>query len=230
MLSTEILYLIYLSTGFTVGLGHCIGMCGPIVVSLTLNLSAKSVIPANFLYNSGRIITYMLMGGVMGATGSFTVVTANIASLQRAVMLAAGGLIVIMALAMSGWIPLERIFGDHFNPGGIISKGFSKLSRVKSNTVFFPLGLWLGLLPCGPVYTALIGTVRAGMDAKTAVEGAVIGMGLMMAFGVGTVPALILVAKLTGLGRLKSRKIVYKFSSVLMILIGVYFIIKAIRH
>jgi sulfite exporter TauE/SafE len=230
MLSTETLYLIYLSTGFTVGLGHCIGMCGPIVVSLTLNLSGKGVILPNFLYNSGRIITYMLMGGVMGATGSFTVVTANIASLQKAVMLVAGVLIVIMGLAMSGWIPLGRIFGDHSKPGGIISKGFSKLSRVKSNTVFFPLGLWLGLLPCGPVYTALIGAARAGMEAKTTFEGTIIGVGLMFAFGVGTVPALILVAKLADLGWLKSREIVYKFSSVLMILIGVYFIIKAIRY
>lgn len=230
MLSTETLYLIYLSTGFTVGWGHCIGMCGPIVVSLTLNLSGKGVILPNFLYNSGRIITYMFMGGVMGATGSFTVVTANIASLQKAVMVVAGVLIVIMGLAMSGWIPLGRIFGDHFNPGGIISKGFSKLSRVKSNTVFFPLGLWLGLLPCGPVYTALIGAARAGMEAKTTFEGTIIGVGLMFAFGVGTVPALILVAKLADLGWLKSREIVYKFSSVLMILIGVYFIIKAIRY
>jgi sulfite exporter TauE/SafE len=230
MLSTDILYLIYLSTGFTVGLGHCIGMCGPIVVSLTLNLSGKGVILPNFLYNSGRIITYLLMGGVMGATGSFAIVTANIASLQKAVMIVAGGLIVIMGLAMSGWIPLGRIFGNHFSPGGFIAKSFSRLSRVKSNTVFFPLGLWLGLLPCGPVYTALIGAARAGMEAKTAVEGAVIGAGLMLSFGVGTVPALIMVAKLADLSWLKSREIVNKFSSVLMILMGVYFIIKAIRY
>jgi sulfite exporter TauE/SafE len=230
MLSTEILYLIYLSTGFTVGFGHCLGMCGPIVVSLSLNLSGKGVIVPNLLYNSGRIITYMLMGGLMGATGSFTVVTTHIASLQKAVMIGAGVLIVVMGLAMSGWIPLGRIFSDQSDAGTIISKGFSRLSRVKSTTVFFPIGLWLGLLPCGPVYTALIGAARAGMEAKTAVEGAVIGMGLMLAFGVGTVPALILVAKLAGLGWLKSREIVYKFSSVLMILIGVYFIIRAIRY
>jgi sulfite exporter TauE/SafE len=230
MLSTESLYLIYILTGITVGLGHCIGMCGPIVVSLTLSLSGKGVILPNLLYNSGRIITYMLMGGVAGATGSFTVVTANIASLQKAVMMGAGVLIVIMGLAMSGWIPLGRIFGDHFNPAGILSKGFSKLTRVRSTTVFFPLGLWLGLLPCGPVYTALIGAARAGMEAKTALEGAVIGMGLMLAFGVGTVPALVVVAKLADLGWLKARKIIYTFSSILMILIGVYFIIRAIRY
>ena len=214
MLSTESLYIIYLSTGFTVGFGHCVGMCGPIVVSLSLNLSEKGVILPNLLYNSGRILTYMLMGSVMGASGAFTMVTAHIASLQKTVMIGAGVLIVVMGLAMSGWIPLGRIFGDHYSPGGFISKGFSRLARVKSTTVFLPLGLWLGLLPCGPVYTALIGAVRAGMEAKTAIEGAVIGMGLMLAFGVGTVPALILVAKLADLGWLKRREIVYAGKSV----------------
>jgi sulfite exporter TauE/SafE len=229
MLSTESLYLIYLSTGFTVGFGHCIGMCGPIVVSLSLNLSAKSAVLPNLLYNFGRIITYMIMGAVMGATGTFTVVTAHLASLQKAVMIGAGVLIVVMGLAMSGWIPLARIFGEHYHPGSIISRGFGKLSRVKSTAVYFPLGLWLGLLPCGPVYTALIGAARAGMEASTAVEGVVIGMGLMVAFGAGTVPALILVAKLAGLGWLKSRQIIYKFSAALMILLGVVFVIRAIR-
>ncbi len=166
----------------------------------------------------------------MGATGSFTVVAAHIAALQKAVMVVAGVMIVAMGLAMSGWIPLGKIFGDHFNPAGILSKGFRKLSGVKSTTVFLPVGLWLGLLPCGPVYTALIGAARAGMEVKTAVEGAFIGMGLMLAFGVGTLPALFLVARLADLGWLKARKIIYTFSSILMVLIGVYFIIKAIRY
>ena len=148
MLSTESLYLIYLTTGFTVGFGHCIGMCGPIVVSLSLKISGKGVVIPNLLYHFGRIITYMLMGAVMGATGTFTVVTAHLVSLQKAVMIGAGVLIVVMGLAMIGWIPTGRIFGEHYHPGSIISRGFSKLSRVKSSAVYFPLGLWLGLLPC----------------------------------------------------------------------------------
>jgi sulfite exporter TauE/SafE len=135
-----------------------------------------------------------------------------------------------MGLAMIGWIPTGRIFGERYHPGSIISKGFSRLSRVKSSAVYFPLGLWLGLLPCGPVYTALIGAARAGMEASTTVEGVVIGMGLMMAFGAGTIPALILVAKLADLGWLKSRQIIYKFSAFIMILMGIFFVIKAIRY
>ena len=230
MLFTETLYLIYSITGFTVGFGHCIGMCGPIVVSLTLNLEGKRIYLPHIFYNSGRIITYCMLGGFTGAAGSFTMVIANIAAVQKAVMIFAGGLIVFMGLAMIKWLPLGRIFSNQNNPIGIISRGFSKLSSIKSNIIYFPLGLLLGWLPCGPVYTALLGAARAGMEAKSLFEGIFIGMGLMLAFGVGTVPALILVAKLTDLSGLKSREIIYKFSSVLMILVGGYFIVKAIRY
>lgn len=230
MLSTDALYLVYLTTGFTIGFGHCIGMCGPIVVSLSLNIKDKNIFIPHLLYNTGRTITYAIMGGVMGATGSFTAVTANIAGLQKAVLIFAGVLIVVMGLAMSGWLPLGRIFGDSFNPGGLISRGFNRLTNRKSLFAYFPLGLLLGLLPCGPVYTALIGVARAGMEAKNATEGVLIGMGLMFAFGVGTVPALILVARLAGMGWFKSRQVIYKAGAVLMILVGIYFIIKAIRY
>jgi len=55
------------------------------------------------------------------------------------------------------------------------------------------------------------------------------GMGLMAAFGFGTVPALFLVAKLADLGWLKSRAVIYKVGAVFMIIVGIIFIIKAIR-
>jgi sulfite exporter TauE/SafE len=52
----------------------------------------------------------------------------------------------------------------------------------------------------------------------------------MAAFGFGTVPALFLVAKLADLGWLKSRANIYKAGAVLMIIVGLIFVIKAIRY
>jgi hypothetical protein len=80
------------------------------------------------------------------------------------------------------------------------------------------------------VYTALIAAARAGMGAASALDGFFSGMGLMVAFGIGTVPALLLVGKLAGFGWLKSRSLIYKISSALMVLVGVYFIIQGIRY
>jgi sulfite exporter TauE/SafE len=229
MLSTDTLYLLYLSTGLAVGFGHCVGMCGPIVATFSLNLKERNIFVPQLLYHLGRITTYAILGGAVAAAGSFTMVAAHIERLQKGVMVFAGVLIVLSGLAMAGWLPIGRIFGDHSSPGGWISKGFGKLLKVKSTIVYLPLGLVLGLLPCGPVYTALLGSARAGMETESVYHGLLAGMGLMGAFGTGTVPALFLVAKLADLGWLKSRAIIYKAGAVLMIMAGIIFIIKAVR-
>ena len=229
MSSTETLLLLYLSTGFSIGFGHCIGMCGPIVVSFSLNLKDKSIFIPHLLYHLGRIMTYAILGGMVAVAGSLTMVTARIETIQKSVMILTGALIMLMGLAMAGWVPLGKIFGDHSSPGGFISKGFGKLLNTQSTLAYLPLGLLLGLLPCGPVYTALLGVARAGMDASSTHQGVLTGMGLMAAFGLGTVPALFLVAKLADMRWLKSRTIIYKVGAVLMIIVGFIFIIKAIR-
>ena len=229
MLSTETLYLLYLSTGVTVGFGHCIGMCGPIMVTFSLNLKEKNILVPQLLYHLGRITTYTLLGGIVAAVGSLTIIAANIESLQKGVMVFTGALILLMGLAMAGWLPLSKVFGDHPNAGGWITKSFCKLLKVNSAFIYLPLGLLLGLLPCGPVYTALLGAARTGMEVNTIFQSSLAGMGLMAAFGVGTVPALFLVAKLADMGWLKSRDIIYKIGAVFMIIVGIIFIIKAIR-
>jgi sulfite exporter TauE/SafE len=230
MLSTETIYFVIFTTGLAVGFGHCIGMCGPIVVSLSLSLKGRSVVVPHLLYNGGRITTYGLLGGVIGATGSFTRVVASIASLQKGVMILTGILIAVMGLAMAGWIPLGVIFGDYYNPQGVLSRGFRRLSRTRSTATYYPLGMLLGLLPCGPVYTVLLAAARAGMEAQSTLEGFLIGAGLMLSFGLGTVVALLLIAKLADLGWLKRREVIYKISSVVMVIVGVYFVVKAVRY
>jgi len=137
MSSIEVLYLTFLTTGFVVGFGHCIGMCGPIVVSFSFNLKTKGVMAPNLLYHAGRISTYAVLGGVMGATGTFTRITTGIGGLQKGAMIFAGLIIIVMGLGMSGWIPLGRIFGDHCRPEGIISRSFRKLSGIQSTKASF---------------------------------------------------------------------------------------------
>ena len=230
MSSTSPLFVILLATGFAVGFGHCIGMCGPIVVSLSLNLKGERTLFSQLLYNGGRITTYTILGGLMGLTGSFTTVASHMSAFQRTALILAGIIIIFMALSMSGWIPLGRIFRDEYNPRGFVSKGFKRLSVHKSPFAYYPVGLLLGLLPCGPVYAALIAAAGAGMEATNSAQGVLVGAGLMLGFGMGTVPALLIVGKLAGLTWLKSRKIIYEIGAVLMIAVGIYFVIKGIRY
>ena len=230
MLSIDALFYIFFSTGFAVGLGHCIGMCGPIVVALSLNRKKRRIFALNLFYNLGRITTYAIMGGLMGISGSFTAVASRMAGLQKGVMIFAGLLIIFMGAMMSGWIPAGPIFKESPCFQGLISRGYQKLNAAGSVAAYYPLGLLLGLLPCGPVYTALIAAARIGMDSKTALQGFWGGMGLMISFGIGTVPALMLVAKLADLGWLKSRAVIYKAGAVIMIVVGVYFVVTGIQY
>ena len=230
MSSTSGLLLAFFSSGLAIGFGHCIGMCGPIVVSLSLNLEGKRIWASHLLYNIGRCLTYALLGGLMGMAGSFTGVVSHIAGIQKGVLIFAGVLIVLMGLAMGGWLSRFRLFGDGAGPSGFISGCFRRLSAARSTPAFLPIGLVLGLLPCGPVYTALIGVTRAGMEAGTPARAFLTGAGLMFAFGAGTIPALLMVARLANFGWLRARGTLYRAGAVIMVLMGLYFVVRGIRY
>jgi sulfite exporter TauE/SafE len=56
------------------------------------------------------------------------------------------------------------------------------------------------------------------------------GMAVMLLFGIGTIPALFLVAKLTDMGWFKNRVMVYRIGALLMTGVGLYFVVKGIRY
>ena len=224
------LFFFFLSTGFAVGFGHCIGMCGPIVVSLSLSMEDRNRLPPHLLYNSGRILTYGFLGGVLGLSGSFTGVVTHIAGIQKAVMVLTGLTIIAIGIIMAGWLPIGRLFKDAPPAGGFLCRTFRHLTTARSTGIYFPLGLLLGLLPCGPVYTALLAVIRSTMPVDNPTRAVLTGFGLMLAFGLGTVPALLLVGKLTDLGWLKYRSRIYRIGALLMVCMGIYFTYTGFRY
>lgn len=230
MSSTNPLFAVYLLTGLTIGFGHCIGMCGPLVIAFSVSRKVKAFYVPHLLYHCGRTVTYMVMGAVMGATGSFTIVAANIAALQKGAMFITGAVIVAMGLAMGGWIPQTKIFAFNSSPAGTFGRLFKRMTQTRSVLMYLPMGLILGLLPCGPVYTALLGVARAGMESTDMLNGSITGASLMLAFGAGTIPALFLVAKLADMGWLKYREKIYKAGAILMIGVGLYFLYSAVKY
>ena len=229
MLSTSSVYLIFFTTGLTVGFAHCIGMCGPIVISLSLNIKDRPSLVPNLFYNFGRTATYGILGAAMGGAASFTRFTQGIGGLQQAILIAAGVLIVVMGAAMTGWLPADRLFGNFTPSGGFINKAFQRLFGHQNNLVFFPIGMLLGLLPCGPVYTAMIAAARTSMDAASTLQSVLSGAAVMICFGLGTIPALLILSQVSNVRWLKHRDIIYKFGGLLMIGMGIYFIWKALN-
>ena len=230
MSAIESIYLVFLGTGFTVGFGHCIGMCGPIVFTLSLQLKHRPSFFPHLFYNLGRTATYAILGAAAGWMGSFTRLASGLGGMQKWIMAFAGLVIALLGLGMTGWLPLGRIFSNAPSLSGLLGSAIRRLQRSKSALFFLPVGMALGLIPCGPVYTALLAAARRGMEAESALLGAASGSAIMAAFGLGTIPALLILSRVTSASWLRHREWIYRLGGLAMLATGIYFMVKGIRY
>lgn len=175
---------------------HCVGMCGGIIGALTVSLPEHvrnnrwKLIPYISSYNFGRITSYTFAGALVGGLGDqITVLAPQFGHLV--LQLFAAVLMLGIGLYLAGWFPaFSRI--EHL--GKPVWKKLEPISQklipVKSPSHAFLFGVVWGWLPCGLVYTALIWSGTAG-NAK---DGAL----LMLAFGAGTLPTVMIAGILTG--------------------------------
>ena len=158
---------------------HCVGMCGPIVISLPFINKGKFdfLIPTIF-YNSGRILTYMFLGILFGSFGQLF----EMAGLQQILSITAGAIILLYAFTS-----LKKLSGiiQNINFLNTVQLYISRLINKKGNLVMLGIGLLNGLLPCGLIYIALAGAMATG----SLISGAV----FMALFGLGTLPIMIFI-------------------------------------
>jgi sulfite exporter TauE/SafE len=249
MFLTDSLYILMFTSGLLGGFGHCIGMCGPVVVTYTLHVAeitpplrtpgekkrAASILP-HLLYNLGRITTYSTLGGIMGATGSFVGVMKSVERYQHLTLALIGVIMVAMGLALAGWLPLfkrkEQGTGETGNNNSaitLINRAVRSIAGTGSLGAFFPMGLVLAFIPCGLLYTALISAAGAGLGAKNELEGFLRGMLLLFLFGLGTAPAMFLLGQVVSMKREWLRNKLYRASAIIMVAMGIMFIYRAIR-
>jgi len=178
---------------------HCVQMCGPLVVSYSLSLGqrgARQQALAHLSYNLGRVATYTLLGAVAGLAGQTLGLVGTLAGAENIVAIACGALMLIAGLLMLDLLPHK--FPQQYDPLRYVSRFLKPLgSRISSPTIGskFVLGLMLGFLPCGLIYAALLKATATG----TALAGAM----TMMAFGLGTVSALMAIGMLSSTFSLK---------------------------
>lgn len=173
---------LYLSiiTGLSIGfLGsfHCIGMCGPIALSLPVRSFGSSDKYLGILYyNIGRALTYASLGLIFGFLGK----QFRLWGLQQVISIVAGVLILIFILSsfsLASRIPLLGRLNLK------VQQGLGRLLTTSKRPVsLFPVGLLNGLLPCGLVYVAIAASL-ATMDTLH-------GVLLMFSFGLGTIPVM----------------------------------------
>ena len=174
----------FLWTAFTIGLLgslHCVGMCGPIALSLPYQGAGRLAAAGNaLLYNLGRIATYMLIGSLFGLLGKGIF----LAGYQSALSISMGVLMLILAFFSADLESRLARVSFMQKPLFRLKSALGKLLRAKSHSSFFSIGLLNGLLPCGLVYLAIVGAVSTGSVAK--------GAAYMGLFGLGTLPLMLL--------------------------------------
>ena len=197
---------------FVVGLlggTHCIGMCGGIVGALSIGGTARPVL--HLAYNAGRIISYGLAGALAGGLGGASLVLGGQLPLRLAMFVLANLMLVALGLYLMG-VSRALAFSERF--GQKLWRHVQPLSRpylpARHVAQAFPLGLLWGWLPCGLVYSALITALTSGS--------ALHGAGLMLAFGAGTLPNLLLAGLLAVRMRAYAGKPAVRLSAGLMVL------------
>ncbi len=222
------IYILALLTGITGGIGHCLGMCGPIVTAFSMTLRGRELV-SHLLYNTGRTFTYFFLGGIMGAGGSFVRFASSMETLQRWLLTGSGIIIIIMGLSMAGLLPWKRFFDDKNPTGRYIGRFSAFLMEERSAGVYFPFGILMGFLPCGLVYTMMLSSMRVGMETSGFAEGFLKGGLVMILFGAGTLPAMLLYGRVVSLLGSTLRGRLYRISAVIVLVMGIVFVLRGYR-
>jgi sulfite exporter TauE/SafE len=204
------LYSVLLLSGFLGSLGHCLGMCGPLVimVGLQFNTRGPGALPYHLLYHSTRIAVYALLGAIVGGIGSLLGLGSRLSSLAGVVSLLLGLGVILFGVGYLGWLPLGRIEGA----GLWLNRAISRTLKRGGLEGVMLLGALNGLLPCGLVYSALLVAASSG--------GATPGALGMFLFGAGTIPALLVVGVGAGALSARVRQTLTRVAGLLIVVVG----------
>ena len=213
--------IIILTTAFLGSVGHCIGMCGGIVVAYSSSkIDQKSSYfyqtAAHLAYNFGRVATYTILGAIFGTIGQ---VIAFTPTTKGVLFLITGLLMVLAGLSLLGNLKFLNSAEWSVSKYSWYQNSFKKLISSKSYTSFFTLGMLNGIIPCGLVYSFAI------FAASTATP---LGGALVMAtFGLATIPALFFLGFITKfLQKGNLRGTMMKLAALLVIIYGVFTLYK----
>lgn len=182
---------------------HCVGMCGGIMLSQSLSKESKNKFEAMepaILYNLGRVLSYTILGGLVGALGS--VFSLSITA-KAAMQIFAGVFMLMMGFNMAGFSIFRKF---HIKLPNAACK-----VKNKTRTPFL-IGFLNGLMPCGPLQTMQLFALGTGSPVKGALS--------MFMFAVGTVPLMLTFGAISGLLSKGYTKKILKFSGVLIIVLG----------
>jgi len=205
--------------------GHCLGMCGGIVLAYSSSkIQAKHSkfrqIISHLLYSFGRITSYTILGFIFGLLG-LGVTFNNKANAILLIFLAF--IMLLMGFSLLGKSTFLLSLEKNILAQSWYKKTFSLLLKSDKILSFYALGILNGFLPCGLVYFFAISAAASG----SAYRGAL----LMFVFGLSTIPALFSLGFFLGLFKNSSLRVIFmKSSAVLVLLYSFYTFYRAFKY
>jgi hypothetical protein len=191
---------------------HCVAMCGPLV---GLHGGTKSVRLA-LVHSLGRLATYATLGAAAGAVGSAVNLAGHLASVQRTATLLAGLTLITIGALSWGRYPLFPLSRSRQGKEGTTSPFAKGLIRIRSKrsvrTRAALMGMLTGLLPCGWLWAFVVTAGGTGHVLG--------GLGVMVFFWLGTVPAMVGVLGFLGPALARVRAKMPAITAVALIAVG----------
>lgn len=191
---------------------HCLGMCGPLALSIPFPAQGAGKWRRIVLFYLAKAFAYSIMGGIMGIIGKGV----TFMEWQQALSIVAG--LFILAMALSPALKHTKV---HFMFNKQFRDVYTRLQEQPKTRYFFILGFLNGLLPCGLVYTALTTATLAGSIAGGAL--------VMLLFGLGTTPALVLLILFKHRIRVHRRLRLLPISTLLSAIIGLLLVLRGLN-
>ncbi|PQJ66926.1 sulfite exporter TauE/SafE family protein [Photobacterium angustum] len=172
------------------GAGHCIGMCGGVAAAITIGMPENTKNSKRWIYllnyNFGRLVAYIVAGAIIGAMlASVATINGSNSPLIFMRFLAAIMMIILALYIGQWWFGLNKLERIGQVAWRYISPLATSFLPLKSPIKALPFGFLWGWLPCGLVYSTLTWAAVSG----SALNGAIV----MLAFGLGTLPAMLAV-------------------------------------
>ncbi|MCH9812759.1 MAG: sulfite exporter TauE/SafE family protein [Epsilonproteobacteria bacterium] len=210
-------FLSIITIAFLGSFGHCIGMCGGIVIAYSSTKiddkwSKTKQSFSHISYAFGRVLTYMILGALFGYIGG--VATFN--HIANGTLTIIAGMVMILAgLSLIGKLKFLTLIEHSISKTKWYQESFKALLHDKSIASFFILGMLNGLLPCGLVYFFAV----TAASTASAMDGAIV----MLIFGLSTIPALFSLGFFVGLFKqMAFRDTMIRLAAVAVILYGLY--------
>lgn len=202
-ISGTVSYGMLFVTGLLTGI-HCMSMCGAIGIYASKDDGSARSMKKPLLYNLGRVISYTLIGGAVGAIGSVFSLSNTV---RGVIILFAAVCMLLMSLSMLGLFRFSLPQLMRF--------------RIKGGKAgAFVIGLLNGLMPCGPLQAMQLYALSTGSFLKGALS--------MLLFALGTVPVMLGSGALINLTKGKTKAVIGKIASVLILVLSVSMLIRGL--